>query len=303
MADMSDPADIYTAVDLSRLPAPAIVELLSFDEIYAAQLAQLQALLPDFDATVESDPAVKLLEVSAYRELLLRQRVNDAARAVMPAFATGADLDQLAALFGVTRLLLTPADPVNNVAAVYESDTDLRRRLVLAPEGYSVAGPSGAYEFHALSAASDVLDASATSPAAGQVVVTILSRAGTGTAPAALLATVAAYVSADARRPLTDQVTVQSAAIVNFQVTASIITFAGPDSAVVIAQAQAQLAAYLDESHRLGRDITRSAIFAALHTDGVQNVVLTAPAADIVLDRTQAGYCTAVTLTSGGTGE
>src|SRR3546814_9711108 len=47
------------------------------------------------------------------------------------------------------------------IPAVMESDSDLRRRLVLAPEGYSVAGPEGAYIFHALSAHPDVLDASA----------------------------------------------------------------------------------------------------------------------------------------------
>ena len=48
-----------------------------------------------FTALVESDPAWTILEVAAYRELLLRQRINDASRAVMLAFATGADLEHL----------------------------------------------------------------------------------------------------------------------------------------------------------------------------------------------------------------
>ena len=46
----------------------------------------------------------------------------------------------------------------------------------------SVAGPTGAYEFHALSADGDVKDAAATSPAPGEVVVTVLSRTGDGAA-------------------------------------------------------------------------------------------------------------------------
>src|SRR3546814_19943147 len=79
----------------------------------------------------------------------------------MPAYATGADLDNLAALLGVTRFELEPGDSVLGIPAVMESDSDLRRRLVLAPEGYSVAGHEGAYIFHALSAHPDVLDASA----------------------------------------------------------------------------------------------------------------------------------------------
>jgi phage-related baseplate assembly protein len=35
----------------------------------------------------------------------------------------------------------------------------------------------------------------------------------------------------------------------------------------------------------------------------VQRVELTAPTADVVVDRTQAAYCTAVTITSGGVDE
>ncbi|MEG3166622.1 baseplate J/gp47 family protein [Sphingomonas sp. LB3N6] len=299
---MAEPST-FTAVDLSRLPAPMIVETLDFETIYGQMLAQLVALLPDFDATVESDPAVKLLQVAAYREMLLRSRVNDAARAVMPAYAIGADLDNLAALMGVVRLLITPADAQTGAAAVLESDQDFRRRLVLAPEGYSVAGPEGAYIFHALSASADVLDASATSPTTGEVCVTVLARDGTGVASAALLAAVLAYVSAETRRPLTDYVTIQSAQIVPYAVAASITTFAGPDGSIVIAEARARLAAYIANSHRLGRDITRSGIFAALHVEGVQNVVLTSPAADVVLDRTQASWCTASNVVHAGLGE
>ncbi len=297
-------ADTFTAVDLSRLPAPSIVEGLSFEAIYADMLEQLQLFVPDFDATVESDPAVKLLQVAAYREMLIRARVNDAARQVMVAFATGSNLDHLAALFGVTRLLITAADPENDIAAVYESDDDLRSRVVIAPEALSVAGPEGAYIFHARSADGDVLDASAISPDPGDVLVTILSRDDGGVASAGLIATVAAYLSSETRRPMTDNVIVQSATIVPFVVTANITTFSGPDSAIVLAASRARLDAYLARSNRLGRDVTRGGIIAALGgVEGVQNVILTAPAADIVLNRTQAGRCTAITITHGGVGE
>lgn len=293
----------FTAVDLSRLPAPAVIEELSYEQILADMVARLKTLVPEFDATVESDPAVKILQVAAYREFLLRARVNDAGRAVMVPYATGADLDNLAALMGVARFLITPANADTGAPAVYESDDDFRRRLVLAPEGYSVAGPEGAYIFHALSAASDVLDASATSPAPGEVVVTILSRVGSGTASAALIEAVDDYISDETRRPMTDHVTIRSAAIVEYRIEATIRTYAGPDASIVMAEAQRRVAAYVADNHRLGRDITRSGLFAALHVDGVQNVALTAPAADVVLDRTQASWCTGVAVTFAGVGE
>lgn len=299
MADLA----AYTPVDLSRLPAPAVIEELSYETIYADMLADLQARLPSFDATLESDPAVVVLQVAAYREFLLRGRVNDAARALMPAFAVGADLDQLAALFGVTRLTLSLGDPDRGIAATLESDDDFRRRMVLAPEGYSVAGPEGAYIYHALTAAGDVLDASATSPAPGEVLVTILSRSADGTAAPALIATVDAYLSADARRPMTDEVTVQSAQILRFAVEATVTTFPGPDAAIVLAAGRSRLDAYIAGCHRIGRDVTRSGIFAALHVEGVVNVAISAPAVDLVVDRTQASYCTGIAVTHAGTGE
>lgn len=292
----------FTAVDLSRLPAPDIIEALDFETLYADAVAQLTVLMPDFVA-MDSDPAAKLLQVVAYIVQLVRQRVNDAARAVMPAYAVGADLDNLAALFGITRFTLAPADPPLGIPAVMESDADFRRRMVLAPEGYSVAGPEGAYIFHALSADADVLDASAISPDPGEVLVSILSRTGNGLAGAGLVATVAAYLSDETRRPLTDFVTVQAAEIVNYAVNATITTFSGPDGGVVLEAAEARLNAYVSESHRLGRDITRSGIFAALHVEGVQNVLLTSPAADLVISRAQAPWCTGIAIAYAGTGE
>lgn len=292
----------FTAVDLSRLPSPDVVELLDFDTIFADAVARMKVHMPEFE-TRESDPATKQLLVLSYFAQLLRQRINDAARAVMPAHAVGADLDNIAAIFGITRFTLTPADASTGAAAVMESDTDFRRRMVLAPEGYSVAGPEGSYIFHALSADADILDASASSPSPGEVLVSILSREGSGVANAALVAKVNAYLSDVTRRPLTDLVTVQSAAIINYDVVATIHTYSGPDADIVLDAARTRLAAYVADWHRLGRDVTRSGIFAALHVDGVQNVDLIRPAADLIVSRQAAPYCTGVTVTFAGVGE
>ena len=201
----------FTAVDLSRLQAPDLIEALDFETIFAEALAQFRRLLPEFSALTEADPAYKLLQLFAARELLLRQRANDKAQQTMLAFATGTNLDHLGGLFGVARLVLDPRQPETGIAPTLESDVDFRRRIQLAPEGFSVAGPEGAYIYHALSAAADVMDASATSPAPGQVLVTVQSRTGNGTAPQALLDEVAAILTNDDVRPLTDSVTVQSA--------------------------------------------------------------------------------------------
>lgn len=292
-----------TAIDLSRLPAPDIVEALDFETILAARKADFLARFPEFSANVESDPVMKALETGAYHEMLLRQRVNDAAHGVMIAFAVGADLDNLAAVFGVARRTITPANEDTGEPAVMETDDELRRRVLLAPDSYSVAGPTAAYQFHALSASGDVADVSATSPAPGEVVISVLSIHGDGTAPPALLDIVGETVGADDVRPLTDEVTVQSAEIVAFEIEAGLTLYPGPDAALILAAAQAGLDAMLAEQRKIGRDITRSAIFRALHVAGVQNVNLVKPAEDVVIGDTQVAAPSAITVTVAGIGE
>ena len=293
----------FTAIDLSQIPAPDVIEQLDYETIYAEMLAKLKEFIPDFDDSIESDPAVIVLQVAAYFRMLDRQRVNDAARAVMLPYAAAADLDNLGALVGVTRLTITPADEENGIPAVMESDTDFRRRITLAPEGYSVAGPRGAYIFHALSADADVADASAISPAPTEVEVYVLSRMGDGTPTAEVLAAVEAALNDEDVRPLGDQVTVAGATITGYAIAADIYTFAGPDSAVVMAEAQSRIEEWVEDSRKIGRDITRAGIIAALFAGGVQNVDLTSPAADLAMDETAAGYCTGIALNWAGVAE
>lgn len=294
----------FTQINLANLPAPAVVETLDFETIVQEMRDDLVDRFPAIEGVIdlESEPARKLIEVFAFRETLMRARINSAARAVMMAYATGSDLDHIAAMFGVERFLITPADPgaVPPVEAVYETDDDLRRRTQLALEGFSTGGPSGAYIFHALSADADVLDASAISPVPGDVLVTVLSRTGDGTASPELLAAVDAALNDEDVRPLCDAVSVQSADIVEYQIEAALLFEAGPDPATVIAAASAAAAVYAAAQHRLGKDITISGIHAALHQPGVARVDLSSPAANIAISDEQAGYCTEIDLTDGG---
>lgn len=299
-------------IDLSQLPAPDVVEVLDYETLLAERKATLISLYPaEQQAAIartlalESEPIVKLLQENAYREVILRQRVNEAAQANMVAYANDGDLDQLGANNGVIRLTLTPADDttIPPTPAVMESNDDFRLRVASAFEGLSVAGPTGAYEYHAKSADGRVADASAISPSPACVTVTVLSREGNGEAPADLLAVVDAALNDEDVRPVADRVTVQSASIVNYAVEAVLYLYPGPEAEPVRAAAEKKLAAFVSAQARLGRDIRKSALYAALHVEGVQRVELAQPAADVVLDKTQAAYCTGYSITVGGSDE
>ncbi|UTO03288.1 baseplate assembly protein [Serratia nematodiphila] len=301
-----------SVIDLSQLPPPQVVETLSFEDLLEDRKARLLELYPEEQREaiartleLESEPIVMLLQENAYREMLLRQRINEAAKAIMVAYAIDSDLDQLGANNNTQRLTITPADgeAIPPVKAVMESDADFRQRIPAAFEGMSVAGPTGAYEFHALSADGKVSDASAISPAPAEVTISVLSRDGDGTASPELLAAVSAALNDEEVCPVADRLTVQSAKIVNYQIDATLYVYPGPAIEPIMADAELRLKNYINEQRRLGRDIRLSAIYAALHTQGVQRVELAAPLADVVLDRTQAANCTDYHIRIGGSDE
>lgn len=298
-----------SAVDLSSLPAPQIIDVPDFETLLTARKARLVSLYPAElqDAVaraleLESEPQLKILQENCYREILLRQRINEAVQAVIIARSGGVDLDNLVANFNVQRLVVTPADEtaVPPVPAVMESDEDLRQRAPEAFEGLSVAGPEAAYNFHARSADGRVADASTVSPSPAAVVVTVLSHEGNGQASQALLDIVASKLSAETIRPLGDRLTVQSAAITEYRVAAKLHLFDGVVAGPCLAAAKNNLAAYLLEQKKLARSIRRDNYKAVLRVAGVDWVELLEPAVDVLMDKSQSGYCTATDITIAG---
>ena len=253
------------APDLTQLPPPEVVENLDFETILQVHRADLLARYPEAAAVIdlESEPLNKLLQSHAYRELLYRQRVNEAARAHLLAFATGADLDHKAAFYGLTRL-------------AGESDERLRARVQLRIKSLAGNGTREAYELTAMTASQNVRDARATQPFPGRV--HLLLWCHDATQAEATLATVLAAINADDGRPLGVPVTVALARARAINITAAIEREAGAPAdlaqRLVVTLADA-LAGYA----RLGRDVPRSWITARLHTAQVAAVRFPDPAA------------------------
>ncbi|CAH5758691.1 TPA: baseplate assembly protein [Klebsiella pneumoniae] len=296
-------------IDLSQLPQPTIIEELDFEEILIEVKAVMVAAYPaDQQAAViaalslESEPLNVLAQALAYREMLLRQRINEGAAACMLSHSTGDDLDNIAANLDTERLIKTEATETTD--AEKESDEALRLRAQSAFEGMSVAGPSGAYEYFARSASGKVADARASSPAPAEVIIAVLSTEGDGTASPELLAAVAEAVNDEEVRPLGDRVTVRSAEIVDYEINATLYLYPGPESEPIINAADASLQKFLKQNDKkISRDVARSAISAALHVQGVQRVVLNAPPDDIRISDIQAARNIGYNLENGGTDE
>ena len=177
-----------------------------------------------------------------------------------------------------------------------ETDEDYRYRLALKPYSYSVAGPSKAYEFHALSASGQVKSVSVTSPLKGTTAVHVLSRIGDGVPDAALLAAVSARLSDEEVRPLSEEVNVYAGSNSAYVLDVGLVLFRGASGELALAAVQKALAAFAAEKHRLKTDVVRSAIDAAAHVTGVKKVIIDQPAADVVCGPSQAPYCTGIVL-------
>src|SRR5581483_1530510 len=169
-----------------------------------------------------------------------------------------------------------------------ETDDHYRVRIQAAPNRFSVAGPSAAYRFFALSADASIVDVQVLSPVPGTVNVYVLTGPiavqpadapnPAGVAGDALLDRVRAILSADDVRPLTDTVNVYPAVEVDYQIAATVTLYADADPAATMAAANAAAVQFaVNQANRIGRDIVASQIVSALSVPGVYQVAVTAP--------------------------
>lgn len=244
--------------DIATLPPPSVVEPLDFEAILAAQRTDLIARYPEAADVLdlESEPLAKLMEVFAYRELLYRARVNDAARAHLVAFATGSDLEHLGAFYNVPRI-------------DGEADDRYRRRILLRVAALAGNGTKEHYEHVALTASQTVQDAIATQPWPGSVNVQLWLA--DHSQAEATQAQVLAALTAPAARPLGVPVSVSLAKPRHIHLTARLLREGGaPVNLVdqVLESLPAAMAAYA----RLGRAVPRSWITTRLHVAGIARV-------------------------------
>ena len=300
-------------IDLNNLPVPKVVQELSYETLLAQRKAKFLSLQENDDMRqhwqarlqLESEPVVKLLEENAYLELLLRMHINESAKAVMLAYATGSDLDQLGALFGIKRLIIQAEDLNDHqpIPPQHEDDERFRTRIQMSLEGLTTAGSRASYEFHALSTSTKIKDVDVTSPNAGTVKVAILSTEGQGTADSDLINAVKEKLNAEHIRPLTDTVLVESAVILPYEIRATLTLYPSVLESVVMANVNQAITHYTNKQHLLGIDITLSGIYSALHQEGVQNVKLTQPLEDLIVQPHQAAYCSQIQINVGGRDE
>lgn len=268
------------AMDLALYPKPDVIETLDYESSLNKHISKFKAIwegirqshpeLPSYDVELlETDPAVILLELSSYIELGLRARINDAAKANLLAFASGSDLDHLAAFYDVVRL-------------DGETDAALRSRTILTIQARSPAG--GAYWYAAAARRADVRirDIAVYREEFWPIVhVSVLSLENDGIPDEAMLDAVRTIVTSDEVRPLNDTVIVEAAVQFGTDIEADIWLL--PTAPVTDLEPLKQsLRQAWNKEASIGFDLVPSWIEAKLHQDGVQRVEIVTPVTPII---------------------
>ena len=317
------------------LPPPDNIQPIEFEQILTQLKADVLAGLPDEQATIdlESDPINELLQAIAYRIMLTRNAANAQAQSIMLVTARGPQLDQLGALpfFDTGRLVLVQADPNASppIAQVLESDDDYRERLRLSLHGQSVAGPSNAYRFHALSASPNILDvrvdrptferdatiypglpddaivirpnhtANLDNPQPYDVVVTILLDTQTGVAGQETLDQVRDALNAENVRPVSDNLIVRYVEPVPVILFIGLTYYDGVDQEATRLKSNEQMNQQFAQIRRIGYDLTASAILAAAMVEGVQSAQILFGGSGVTIEPHQIFNVQAFAINSG----
>jgi phage-related baseplate assembly protein len=313
-----------SVINLAELPPMQVIETIDTDSTIAARMARFKELWTENDPPagiaydvegLEFDPIKVNQECSTYFELLLRDRVNQAARAVTLAFGSFGDLDAIASRYpgGVPRLpaVADPAPYATNPQD-WETDDRYRRRIWLSPNVLSPHGTAESYVFWALTSDPTLHDASAvTTEGTGKVYVTIMPESGTvatmtwmrtkdvttgqllqtearpvinPTPTLEQIVAVRQYILDEARRGLTDEIIVYGPKVTSVNYKVRFWLFPNVNADMAMTAIETAVAALIEKQRWLGYDHSRMAFDAALAQAGVHHAIIDEPFKDVAVD-------------------
>lgn len=182
-----------------------------------------------------------------------------------------------------------------------EDDESLKDRVYKAPNSFSTAGPSRAYEYYAKTAAPNISDVLVRSEIPGEVDIYFLCDGGEIPGEA-IIQKVKERLDDKEIRPLTDKVTVRAPAVQEYEIRMIYYISASNKSAVSAIQADVENAVSIYtiwQTEKIGRDINPSYLIQKVMEAGAKRVIIESPEFT-VLDESTVAKTGSVTVTYGG---
>ena len=182
-----------------------------------------------------------------------------------------------------------------------ENDESLKERVYKAPNSYSTAGPSRAYEYYAKTADPNISDVLVRSETPGEVDIYFLCDGGEIPGEA-IIQKVKEHLDDKGIRPLTDKVTVRAPAVQEYEIRMTYYISTSNKSAVSAIQADVENAVSIYniwQTEKIGRDINPSYLIQKVMEAGAKRVVIESPEFT-VLDESTVAKTGSVIVTYGG---
>ncbi len=181
-----------------------------------------------------------------------------------------------------------------------ESDDALTERIYLAPSQFSSAGPRDAYEYYTKEWRADIADVKVVTPNPCEIEIYAVTDQGAllnSTERASLLA----YLSAEDKRPLCDDVSVEVPTEITYNITLTyyIATSQSQSAATIKAQVEQAIADFEKWQRHLGRDVNPTELITRIREAGAKRVTVTYPVHTVIQD-TQIPKIGTETITYGG---
>jgi phage-related baseplate assembly protein len=335
----------FPVINPALLPPMKVLETINTEAIIAARMAQLKTIWTANDPpngaaydvdSLEFDPLKIQAQLSAYFELMLRDRVNQAARAITLAFAVGSDLDAIGSRYPYGGKRKTQDAGTWTGPGTQEPDDLYRTRLWMSPSIFSLSGPGqGTYESYVFWAMSAPMPlgvgalkhaAAFTKAGTGNIYIPILplstlnltwvkgviDRRQWVLTPGAItkptveqISAVYSYIVApdQARKGLTDVINILAPKVINVAIDADLYWFPGVDVNSLITLTNKAVSDLVAGINWLGADLTRMALQGAFAQSGMYRAVIRSPLDDVLIDNSAVINITSVTLKYVGSGE
>src|SRR5262245_15935303 len=329
----------FTVIRPELLPDMQVLQSISTEDMISNRMARFKALWSSYDppmaaeydvGVLEFDPIRINQECNSFFEALVRDRVNQACRAITLVFAVGGDLDAIGSRYpyGVPRITVATG------GAFDETDAAYRTRLWLSPSILSLNGPGqGTYEsyiFWALSAPMPAGElpirhaAAFTKRATGHVFIAIMADnyqprviqdfqtgdwimtdPGTPTPTDLQIKTVFDFINDKkfARKGLTDWISILRPKLTHTNIRANIKSFPGVASEALMTDVRDRILALVNAIRWLGADLTMLSLEAAIAASGAYNVEIVEPKADVIVAQDGLVKIDEVRLAYAGVGE
>ena len=230
----------------------------------ASLIKKIQVYYPNFSSLSESDPMLKTIEIAAYRELLIRQKIKDTIKISLLSQSSGTSLNQLA------HLILDENKYAKNFT---EIRTDISTFWNDTP--YYTTGTKSAYQYFVRKFGNETIrDVNVVNKDHAVTIYILLNNENKLISSEKIKNDIQKKIENENIRRITDKINIQFAEIVNYTIEANITLDTNYSLEDIEVMIKAEIEKTTEKLFYLHKTISTKLFFKIFYKNGVKNVSL-----------------------------